>query len=83
MRKYDFKELMENTLDRERFVEVALRQIRESYGENDKKKKLSENKEKELINQMWSSLIDNIYQKVKNEVKRCFIYCSNRKIPKY
>ena len=69
MRKYEFKEFIENDLDREIFEEVALRQIRESYIENDNKKELSENQEKQLINQMWSSLIDNIYQKVKNEVK--------------
>ena len=69
MRKYEFKEFIENDLDRERFEEVALRQIRESYIENDNKKELSENQEKQLINQMWSSFIDNIYQKVKNEVK--------------
>lgn len=69
MRKYEFKEFIESDLDRERFEEIALRQIRESYIENDTKKELSENQEKQLINQMWNSLIDNIYQKVKNEVK--------------
>lgn len=70
MKKYEFREYIESDLDREKFEEIAIKQIRESYRENgSKNKELSENQEKQLIKQMWENLIESIYQKMKTQVK--------------
>lgn len=69
MRKYEFREYIESDLNREKFEEVALRQIRESYKENNPKKELTENQEKQMLKQMWENLIESTYQKMKTQVK--------------
>lgn len=69
MKKYEFREYIENDLNREKFEEVALRQIRESFKESSPKTELSENQEKQMLKQMWENMIESTYQKMKNQVK--------------
>ena len=69
MRKYEFREYIESDLDREKFEEVAARQIRDSFKESNLKKELSENQEKQMLKQMWENLIESTYQKMKTQVK--------------
>ena len=49
MKKYEFREYIENDLNREKFEEVALRQIRESFKESSPKTELSGNQEKQRL----------------------------------
>ncbi len=69
MKKYEFREYIENDLNREKFEEVALRQIRESFKESSPKTELSENQEKQMLKQMWENMIESTYQKMKTKVK--------------
>ena len=69
LKKYEFREYIESDLNREKFEEVALRQIRDSFKENNPKKELSENQEKQILKQMWENIIDSTYQKMKTQVK--------------
>lgn len=69
MRKYEFREFIEKDLDREKFEEIALRQIRESYKESNQKKELKESQERQMLKQMWENLIESTYQKMKTQVE--------------
>lgn len=69
MKKYEFREYIENDLNKEKFEEVALRQIRLHFKESNSKKELSESQEKQMLKQMWENMIESIYQKMKNQIK--------------
>ena len=69
LKKYEFREYIESDLNREKFEEVVLRQIRESFKESNPKKELKESQEKQILKQMWENLIESTYQKMKTQVK--------------
>lgn len=67
MTRIEFKEYIEERLNRELFEEKAIRSIKEQAAEAD-------NKNKELsdyqVKQMWSQVIENAYIQIKKDIKK-------------
>lgn len=69
MTRIEFKNYIEERLNRELFEESAAKSIKEMAAENDSKT-LKPYQEKEMIKQMWNQVIENAYMNVKNNVKK-------------
>lgn len=71
MTRIEFKEYIEERLNRELFEEKAIRSIKEQAAEADNKnKELSDYQVKQIIKQMWSQVIENSYIQIKKEIKK-------------
>ncbi|WP_133016472.1 hypothetical protein [Clostridium cuniculi] len=69
MTRIEFKNYIEEKLNRELFEESAAKSIKEMATENESKT-LKPYQEKEMIKQMWNQVIENAYMNVKNNVKK-------------
>lgn len=69
MTRIEFKNYIEERLNRELFEESAAKSIKEMSAESDGKT-LKPYQEKEMIKQMWNQVIENAYINVKNNVKK-------------
>lgn len=69
MTRIEFKNYIEERLNRELFEESAAKSIKEMVAENDSKT-LKPYQEKEMIKQMWNQVIENAYMNVKNNVNK-------------
>lgn len=70
MTRIEFKEYIEERLNKELFEEKAIRSIKEQAAEADNKnKELSDYQVKQIIKQMWSQVIENAYIQIKKEIK--------------
>lgn len=71
MTRIEFKEYIEERLNRELFEEKAIRSIKEQAAEaDDKNKELSDYQVKQIIKQMWSQVIENAYIQIKKDIKK-------------
>ena len=71
MTRIEFKEYIEERLNRESFEEKAIRSIKEQAAEaDDKNKELSDYQVKQIIKQMWSQVIENAYIQIKKYIKK-------------
>lgn len=69
MKRMEFKNYIEEKLNKKLFEENAAKSIKEMAAE-DESKTLSEYQEKEIIKQMWNQVIENAYINIKNAVKK-------------
>ena len=69
MKRIDFKNYIEEKLNKKLFEENAEKSIKEMAVENESKT-LSEYQKQELIKQMWNQVIENAYINIKNAVNK-------------